>query len=103
MQLAAGDARRQAFYERRESRKPFRNRGDLTARCETSDNISKERVHNLSAGGVFLTTRRRFSIGQEIAVTIPLPDSRLAIRATGEIVRINGLGVGVKFKVIFNH
>jgi Tfp pilus assembly protein PilZ len=76
---------------------------DLTARCETSDNIFKERVYDLSAGGVFLTTRRQFSIGQEIAVTIPLPDSQLAIRATGEIVRINDLGVGVEFKVIFNH
>ena len=103
MHAAASDAQREAFYERKDSRKGFLNQSDLTARCETSDNIFRERVYNLSASGVFLTTRRQLSIGQEIAVTIPLPNSRQAIKATGEIVRINNIGVGVEFKVIFNH
>ena len=41
-------------------------------------------------------------MGQEIALTIKLPNSDEFLRATGEVVRLSAQGIGVEFKIIFN-
>ena len=92
-----------AFHQRKDTRKLFMRAKPLMASCLTMKGKFRDRVHNLSSSGVFLETHRHLSVGQEIALTIPLPNSKDAIRATGEIVRANHEGVGVEFKVIFNY
>jgi len=75
----------------------------LYASCLTRNGEFKERVRNLSAKGVFLSTRRKLAVGDEIAMTIPLVRAKAMIRATGEIIRLEPEGVGVEFRVIFNY
>ena len=58
----------------------------------------KDVIKNISASGVFIETRMPFTVGQDITMTFRLPKSRKLIQATGEIVRSDSHGIGVKFK-----
>jgi len=92
-----------AFNGRREPRKRFLSHLALMANCQTSSAEFSDRVHDLSANGVFLETTRSLSVGQEIAMTIALPNSRNAIKATGVVVRQTRRGFGVAFKIVFRY
>jgi Tfp pilus assembly protein PilZ len=93
----------EAFYERKDSRKYFGKNQLLLASCKTVDTDFNEYIQDLSSGGAFIQTKKKLTIGQEIAMTISLPNSRKALKATGEIVRVSPKGVGVEFKIIFNY
>ena len=92
-----------AFYERKDSRKYFGDNQLLLANCQTADSIFSEYIQDLSSGGAFIQTDKTLTIGQEIAMTISLPNSRKELKATGQIVRVSPKGVGVEFRVIFNY
>ena len=93
----------EAFYERKDPRKVFGKNQLLLANCKTVDTDFNEYIQDLSSGGAFIQTNKKLTIGQEIAMTISLPSSRKALKATGEIVRVSPKGVGVEFKIIFNY
>jgi len=93
----------EGFYERKDSRKYFSKNQLLLANCITMDSVFNEYIQDLSSGGAFIQTNKKLSVGQEIAMTVSLPRSRKEFKATGEIVRISPKGVGVEFRVIFNH
>jgi len=88
---------------RKDFRRLFEASQPLLANCVTKNGAFKERVQNLSSKGAFLATRRKFSIGDEIAMTIPLVHTRATFRVTGEIIRQEPGGVGVVFRIVFNH
>ena len=92
-----------AIYERKDSRKYFGKNQLLLANCQTADSVFNEYIQDLSSGGAFIQTDKNLTIGQEIAMTISLPNSRKELKATGEIVRVSPKGVGVEFRVIFNY
>jgi len=54
-------------------------------------------VRNVSAGGVFIETPERFSVGQEVCLTFSLPSYPKEVKITGEIIRTTPKGVGVEF------
>jgi len=93
----------EAFYERKDSRKYFGKNQLLLANCKTVDTDFNEYIQDLSSGGAFIQTSKKLTIGQEIAMTISLPNSRKVLKATGEIVRVSARGVGVEFTIIFNY
>jgi len=97
-------SRDSANHGRKEFRRAFLSRKSLMADCRTADDIFRERVSNLSASGLFLETKRRLAIGQEIAMTVTLADSQdMIIKATGKVVRKTYNGVGVAFTIVFNY
>lgn len=92
------------LHGRKELRKAFLSQQVLMADCQTTDDIFRVRVNNLSASGLFLETNRRLTIGQEIAMTIELSDSpAMVIKVTGKVVRKTIGGVGVVFTIVFNY
>lgn len=90
------------YYHRKDSRKYFVENQVLSADCETVDGVFKVSVQDLSPSGAFITTDQKLSLGQEIAMTILLPNAREFLKATGEIVRVSAEGIAVKFNIIFN-
>jgi hypothetical protein len=88
---------------RKDFRRFFMENQPLYADCVTRSEAFRERVRDLSSKGVFLDTRRKLAVGEEIAMTIPLSKSRATIKATGEIVRQEPDGVGIEFRVTFNY
>jgi Tfp pilus assembly protein PilZ len=91
-----------SFYQRKDSRKYFVKNQLLTAKCETMDDMFSVPVQDVSPSGAFIYTKKNLELGQEIAMTIQLPNSDEFLRATGEIVRVDSGGFGVEFKIIFN-
>lgn len=81
--------------ERKHHRKPFFTAVDYA----TQDSLYKDFIKDISSGGVFINTSMPFSIGQEISLTFPTPNQQAHIKITGEIVRVNDEGIGVKFKI----
>ncbi len=55
-------------------------------------------ISNISAGGAFIETRDSFPIGKELTLCYPSPSDTGQMKITGEIVRIDPKGIGVKFK-----
>ncbi len=56
-------------------------------------------VRNVGAGGVFIETPERFSMGQRVSLTFSLPNYPRAIKIEGEIIRTTPKGFGIEFKV----
>jgi len=55
-------------------------------------------IQNISTEGVFIETREKFSVGDEILLTISYSSEARPFRIAGEVVRSISKGVGVKFK-----
>ena len=85
-----------ASNRRRHIRKPYFMVVDYTAQNRTY----KDFIKNISTGGVFIASRSPIPIGQKISMTFPLPACKKHVRLTGEIVRSNGKGIAVKFKLM---
>ena len=103
--MTQSDARQietQKHHQRKDSRKSFVKNQLLTAKCETIEGRFSASVQDLSSGGAFIYSKKKLSIGQEIAMKIKLPAANEFLRVTGKIVRISPDGYGVRFNIIFN-
>jgi hypothetical protein len=64
----------------------------------TQGHAYKDFIRNISPGGVYIETPMPFSVGQELSLTFALPTYEKHIKISGEIVRVDSQGIGVKFK-----
>ena len=64
------------------------------------DQVFKGFIQDISAGGVFITPRTSFSVGEEITLTFSPPNYQEPVKIKGEIIRSDQLGIGVKFKTV---
>ena len=87
--------------ERKDVRKKMGEIQPIVAACKTRDCEFKAPIDDVSSSGVFIKTRKRLFIGQEIAMKFSFPGAQSSILATGEIVRTSSNGVGVEFKIFF--
>ncbi len=55
-------------------------------------------VKDISRGGIFIKSQDKFPVGQELTLVIPSPTTDKSLILSGEVVRINPEGFGVKFK-----
>lgn len=94
------DRRIKSIEERSYGRKKF-TQILPTAHCKTREGVFKAPVYDISSGGAFIKTSRRFIIGQEIAMKIIFPATMETHLVTGEIARISSNGAGVKFKILY--
>jgi Tfp pilus assembly protein PilZ len=54
-------------------------------------------IHDLSKSGLFIETREPFKIGESISLTFTMPGSANHFKISGQIVRTEQSGIGVKF------
>lgn len=81
-----------------EQRKYFRRSYFRDVDYATNDQVFRDFIQNLSAGGMFIETRQSFCVGQEITLVFALPACGKPVRIRGEIVRSGPQGIGVRFK-----
>ena len=86
---------------RKDARKLFRKGQKINVECHTIDCQFRGLIQNISASGVFINTEKTLPNGQEVAMTFTFPDSKETVRATGEIIRSNTLGIAVEIKLLF--
>ena len=63
----------------------------------TEDGFCTDYIKDISAGGMFIETRRAFRVGQEMQLVFPLPNQEKHVKTMGEVTRITAQGIGVKF------
>lgn len=61
------------------------------------DQLHKNFVKDISQGGAFIETRKKFDVGDKIVQSFSMFDEQILFKFTGEIVRIDKEGIGVKF------
>jgi hypothetical protein len=83
----------QCHYRRKDSRKSC----SIPVDYAMGERSFKGFIKNMSAGGVFIETRRPVSVGQEISMTLIPSKLDKPINVKGEIFWANVVGVGVKF------
>jgi len=86
---------------RKDARKDVNGIRLLIADCRTMENDFQAPINNISSGGVFIDTKQRLFVGQEIALKFDFPDTRKTIMANGEIVRTSFEGAGIRFRMFF--
>lgn len=64
-----------------------------TDACRRYEDLARD----ISAGGLFIETRERFVVGDQIGIAFRLPDVSAPIRLSGKIVRTSPTGIGVQF------
>ena len=86
---------------RKDARKKVNGIRLLVADCRTMENNFQAPIDNISSGGVFIDTKQRLFVGQEIAISFDFPGTRKTIMANGEIVRTSFEGAGIRFRMFF--
>jgi len=74
-----------------------------TIRLVEVDFVIQDRAHrgfifNISDGGAYIETRETFLVGQKLVLAFPSPNSKKHVKKTGEIIRTDKNGIGVKFE-----
>ncbi len=67
-----------------------------TARLANGEERWESDVLNISADGMFLSTRPQFSIGDQVTIEFRLRHSQHAVSMSVEVKRIEDQGVGVQ-------
>lgn len=66
-------------------------------RCQGRDDVA--RVGNLSAGGVFIETKRRWPIGTAAQIAFLVPEGQIRAEAVVRHAK-PGVGIGLKFTAL---
>lgn len=90
------------YDKRKDARKSFADRR-IPVRCETAHHHFTAILNNVSSSGVFIETDKPVEMGQEIAIGWIFPTSGNSVMATGEVVRNEALGLGIRIKIFFNN
>ena len=80
---------------RRHTRKPFITVVDFASQGRAY----REFIKDISGSGVYIQTSRPFSVGQDVVLTFPFPDSQKHVKITGRIARVADTGIGVQFNM----
>jgi Tfp pilus assembly protein PilZ len=91
----------ESMERRKDARKNVTRHRLVVADCQTMESDFKAPINNISSGGVFIDTKHRLFVGQEIAIKFDFPGVRKTIMANGEIVRTSFEGAGIRFRMFF--
>ena len=64
----------------------------------TDERSSQELMSDISISGAFIKTTQPLEIGQTIALSFSVPNFEKSFEMTGEVIRYNSEGIGVKFE-----
>ena len=80
---------------RRHTRKTFMTVVDFASQGRAY----REFLQDISGSGVYIQTSGSFSVGQDVVLTFPFPDSQKHVKITGRIARVADTGIGVQFNM----
>jgi hypothetical protein len=64
----------------------------------TKGGTFRDFIQNISLGGLFILTRRTFSVGQGVAIPFSPPRIGTTVWVAGDVVRVSEEGIAVKFR-----
>lgn len=84
-------------YRLREMRSDPRKPTFIAAECSSGNTCFTDFIQDISNGGVYIQTDGNFFLNQQISLTFSLPKTRDEQTVSGEVVRVDSEGIGVKF------
>ena len=84
-------------FKLREMRLDPRKPTFISAECSIGDACFTDFIQDISNGGVYIQTDGRFFLGQQITLTFSIPKTSEEKTVSGEVVRVDSQGIGVKF------
>ena len=84
-------------WERLDYREDSRIPCFLPVDYSTKDRVYQDFINNLSKGGVYIETLSPFRVGQLLSLIFSLPSVQKTFKISGNIVRTEQDGIGVKF------
>ena len=84
-------------WERLDYREDSRTPCFLPVDYSTKDRVYQDFINNLSNGGVFIETAASLKTGQTISLIFTVPSLQKSFKISGNIVRKEQDGIGVKF------
>ena len=84
-------------WQQNEQREDQRLNCFVSVDYSTNQRIYKDFIQDLSKGGVFIETRACFAVGEVLSLTFNMPNTQIHFKVTGEIVRVDPAGIGVRF------
>lgn len=84
-------------YRRPEMRKYPRKPAFIPVDCSSFEACFTDFIQDISSGGVCIQTDGHFFLGQQITLTFTIPKAEEDITVSGEVVRVNTRGIGVRF------
>ena len=75
----------------------------MTADYVFNDRAYRSFVKDISQSGAFIQTKVVFEIGDEIIQSFSLSDKQIPFKFTGEVVRSDQNGIGIRFKNLSNY
>ena len=63
-----------------------------------SDVAHTDFMRDVSTCGAFIETQRPVRTGQDVCVIFSLPELNMPLKVTGQVVRSDGSGMGIRFK-----
>lgn len=82
----------------RKIRKQSREACSITVDYIVDEETFHDYIKNISAGGVFIETGRKFEVGQEVVLSFTMPRYPSLLEIRGEVIRADSGGIAVKFK-----
>jgi len=79
-------------------RQHFRQALHVPIHYTTKGGTFRDFIQNISLGGLFILSRRNFSVGQGLAIAFTSPSIDKTIWIAGDVVRVTADGIGVKFR-----
>jgi Tfp pilus assembly protein PilZ len=76
-------------------RKPF----FVSVDYADQENFYQDFIRDINPNGVFIDTKKPFSVGKEVTLSFPIPHEQGQVQIKGVIVRVSDRGIGVKFNL----
>jgi len=81
----------------KDKREYYRQPISVYAICETNNRNFRDFTKDVSVGGAFIETETNLSLDEGLFITLFHKSLETPVRANGKIVRVDPMGVGIKF------
>lgn len=75
----------------------------MTTDYAHGDRVYRSFVKDISESGAFIQTKVQFEVGEELIQSFSLSEKQIPFKFTGEVVRSDKSGIGIRFKNLSNY
>jgi PilZ domain len=79
-------------------RKHFRKPVHIPVRYTNQDGLSNGVIRDISLGGLFILSRKAFSLGQSLSLSFSPANFDKTLWIAGDVMRVTPEGIGVRFR-----
>ena len=79
-------------------RQYFRKPVHMPVRYTNKDGLSSGVIRDISLGGMFIVSRKAFSLGQSLSVSFVPANFEKTVWIAGDVTRVTPEGIGVRFR-----